>query len=124
MKKIVIVDDEPDQIFTLKKMLESESDKYNLIGAENAMECLQLLKNGENPDIIFLDIMMPGMSGWELFERIKENIEWKDIPIVFLTARTDNVAIKAGNFLGEGFINKPYDIKEIVKIIEEKTNKK
>lgn len=67
---------------------------------------------------------MPKMSGWELYEKIKDNIEWKKIPIVFLTARTDNVAVNAGRFLGDGFINKPYDIKKVLKIIKEKTDKK
>lgn len=124
MKKIMIVDDESDQIYTLRKILESVSDKYELVGAESGMQCLQLLKNGEIPDIIFLDIMMPKMSGWELYEKIKNNTKWHKIPIVFLTARTDNTAIKAGGFLGDEFINKPYDINEIIKIIKEKTNKK
>ena len=124
MKKIMIVDDESDQIYTLRKILESVSDNYELVGAESGMQCLQLLKNGENPDIIFLDIMMPDMSGWELLEKIKDNIKWHKIPIVFLTARSDNTAIKAGGFLGDEFINKPYDINEIIKIIKEKTNKK
>ncbi len=124
MKKIIMVDDEPDQIYTLKKMLESESDEYELAGVESGMQCLQLLENGENPDIIFLDIMMPKMTGWELYERIKENIEWNKIPIVFLTARTDRVAANAGRFLGDEFLNKPFDIKQIIKIIKEKTDKK
>ncbi len=124
MKKIIMVDDELDQIFTLKKMLESRSKEYELIGVESGMQCLQLLKKGEIPDIIFLDIMMPEMTGWELYERIKGNNQWNKIPIVFLTARTDNVASKAGSFLGDGFLTKPYDIQEIIKIIKEKTYKK
>lgn len=122
MKKIMMVDDESDQIYTLKKILESESDKYEVVGVESGMQCLQILENGELPDIIFLDIMMPNMTGWEIYDRIKDNTEWNKIPIVFLTARTDNIASKAGSFLGDGFIQKPYDIKEIIKIIEEKTN--
>jgi CheY-like chemotaxis protein len=124
MKKIMMVDDEPDQIYTMKKMLESESDEYDLVGVESGMQCLQLLKNKELPDIIFLDIMMPDMTGWELYERIKDNDEWSKIPIVFLTARTDNVAAEVGSFFGNGFLTKPYDIKEIVKLIEKKTVKK
>jgi len=108
----------------LKKMLESESDEYELVGVESGMQCLQFLKNGEHPDIIFLDIMMPRMTGWELYERIKENNEWNKIPIVFLTARTDDMASNAGGFLGDGFLNKPFDIKQIIKIIKEKTYKK
>ena len=122
--KIMIVDDESDQIYTFKKMLESVSDKYELVGAESGMQCLQLLKNGEIPDVIFLDIMMPNMTGWELYERIKDNIKWNKIPIVFLTARADRVASNAGKFFGDAFLNKPYDIKEIIKIIDEITVKK
>ncbi len=121
MKKIMMVDDEPDQIYTMKKMLESKSHEYELVGVESGMKCLQLLQKNEIPDIIFLDIMMPEMTGWELYNKIKEHTEWKKIPIVFLTARVDKVAYKAGSFLGDDFLTKPYDIQEIIKIIEEKT---
>jgi CheY-like chemotaxis protein len=124
MKKILMVDDEADQIYTMKTLLEDNSNEYELIGVENGNKCLQLLKNGEIPDLIFLDIMMPQISGWELFERIKSNPEWKNIPIVFLTARTDEVAVNAGTFLGDGFINKPYNAEEVLKVIKEKTEKK
>ena len=124
MKKILMVDDEADQIYTMKTLLEDSSDEYELIGVENGNKCLQLLKNGALPDLIFLDIMMPQISGWELFNTIKENPEWKNIPIVFLTARTDEVAVNAGKFLGDAFINKPYNADEVLKVIKEKTNKK
>ena len=124
MKKILMVDDEADQIYTMKTLLEDSSDEYELIGVENGNKCLQLLKNGALPDLIFLDIMMPQISGWELFNTIKENPEWKHIPIVFLTARTDEVAVNAGKFLGDAFINKPYNADEVLKVIKEKTNKK
>jgi len=124
MKKILMVDDEPDQIDTMKIVLEENSNYYDLIGATSGLKCLQLLTNGEHPDLIFLDIMMPTMSGWEVFEIIKENPEWKRIPIVFLTARTDEVALNAGKFLGDAFINKPYNADEVLRIIKEKTDKK
>ena len=124
MKKILMVDDEADQIYTMKTLLEDNSNEYELIGVENGNKCLQLLKNGALPDLIFLDIMMPQISGWELFERIKQNPEWKHIPIVFITARTDEVAVNAGRFLGDGFINKPYNADEVLKVIKEKIDKK
>jgi CheY-like chemotaxis protein len=124
MKKILMVDDEADQIYTMKTLLEDNSDEYELIGVENADKCLQILENGEIPDLIILDIMMPRVTGWELFDAIKKNPEWKNIPIVFLTARTDEVAVNAGRFLGDAFINKPYNTDEILKVIKEKTDKK
>jgi CheY-like chemotaxis protein len=124
MKKIVMIDDEPDQIFTMKTILEQMSDEYEFIGVKNGYACLQLLQNDEFPDLIFLDIMMPQMSGWEIFEIIKKSPKWKTIPIVFLTARTDAVAVNAGQFLGDGFINKPYNADDVFKVIKEKTDKK
>jgi len=81
-----------------------------LITIENGKKCLEFLENNLIPDVIILDIMMPEMSGWKTFDKIKENLNWNKIPIVFLTARTDNVAKNAGGFLGEAYIEKPFEI--------------
>lgn len=118
-KKIMVVDDEPDQIATVKYVLESSKNEYEIIGVDSGIKCLQLLKNNEIPDLILLDIMMPKMSGWEVFNRIKENSSWKNIPIIFLTARTDNVAKNAGVFLGDDFIEKPINSKFFIEKIDE-----
>jgi len=66
-----------------------------------------------------LDIMMPEMSGWETFDKIKGNQNWGNIPVIFLTARTDNIAKKAGGFLGDDYIEKPFKIDELIKRIEQ-----
>ena len=120
----MVVDDEPDQIITLKYLFKDYDDKYDLVGAKSGEECLQLLQNGEHPDVILLDIMMPGMSGWELFDKLKDNSSWQDIPIVFLTARTDDLAEDAGNFLGEDYIEKPFEIEELIKRVDAIIEKK
>jgi DNA-binding response OmpR family regulator len=62
--------------------------------------------------------MMPEMSGWEVYDKIRDNPAWQDIPIVFLTARTDRIAENAGEFLGDDYIEKPVDIKELRDRIE------
>ncbi|MCK4348217.1 MAG: response regulator [Thermoplasmatales archaeon] len=114
MKKIMLVDDEEDQVFGIKTALEyTGGDEYEVIPARNGAECFELLKNNETPDLILLDIMMPGMSGWEVFDKLRDNPSWKDIPIVFLTARTDRIAENAGSFLGDDFIEKPVDAEEL-----------
>jgi CheY-like chemotaxis protein len=118
MKKIMVVDDDKDQIATVKYVLKSSNNEYEIVGAESGIKCLQLLKNNEIPDLILLDIMMPEMSGWEVFNRIKENFSWKNIPIIFLTARTDNVAKNAGTFLADDFIEKPFNSKYLMEKIE------
>ena len=119
MKKIMVVDDEPDQIATVKYVLENSSSEYEIISAESGNKCLELLNNNQIPDLILLDIMMPEMSGWEVFNQIKENPSWKKIPIIFLTARTDKIAKKAGVFLGDDFIEKPFNSKYLIEKINE-----
>ena len=118
MKKIVVVDDEEDQLFTVKKTLEYSNKNYEVITFDNGYNCLQYLKNNDKPDLILLDIMMPEITGWQLFEKIKENNDWLDIPIIFLTARTDETAEKAGKFLAEDFIEKPFVAKDLIERIE------
>ena len=109
----MFVDDEADQIATIRKVLKDADADYELIPAESGKKCFELLKNNEIPDLILLDIMMPEMSGWKVFDKLKENPSWKDIPIVFLTARTDEIAERAGGFLGDDFIEKPVDAEEL-----------
>jgi DNA-binding response OmpR family regulator len=116
-KKIIVVDDNPDIILAVKSGLETSSEDYEVIGAESGRKCLELLES-EIPDLILLDIMMPEMSGWETFDKIKQNNSWVDIPVVFLTARTDHIAKNAGGFLGEDYIEKPFEIDNLKKRIQ------
>jgi len=119
MKKIMMVDDEEDQTFCMKIALEnSYGDEYEVISACSGAECFELLKNNVKPDLILLDIMMPEMSGWETFNKLKENASWGKIPVVFITARTDEVAKNAGGFLGEDYIEKPVRIEELKEKID------
>ena len=117
-KTILVVDDEPGVAYTVKTGLESLDDSYNVITLNGGKECLQYLKNNQKPDIILLDIMMPEMTGWETYDKIKENSSWNSIPIIFLTARTDEIARRTGNFLAEDYIEKPAKIPEIKQRID------
>lgn len=123
-----MVDDNPDVITSLKTGLEDATRVYRILGAENGQKCLEMLKDNIIPDIILLDIMMPQMSGWEVFDRIKENPSWNTIPVIFLTARTDRIAKNAGSFLGEDYIEKPFEIVDlknrIEKVFHNKASKK
>lgn len=109
----MIVDDDNDQLLTLRIALEKLDIDYDVIAANSGELCLELLKNNEGPDIILLDIMMPGMSGWEVYHILKDNASWMDIPIVFLTARSDRMAKNAGKLLGDDYIEKPVEVKEL-----------
>jgi len=117
--KIMLVDDEEDYIFSLKTMFEKKFDnQYKVITAKNGMECLEKLRNNEIPDIILLDIMMPGMDGWQVFDILKGTPVWKEIPVIFLTARTDGFAEEAGEVIADDYIKKPVQIGELKERID------
>ena len=114
----MVVDDNPDMALLVKAGLEDLGEKYNVIDAESGEECIEFLKSNQIPDIILLDIMMPKMSGWELFDILKENSLWKNIPIIFVTAKIDEITKNAGKFLGHEFIEKPFDVSDLKTKIE------
>jgi len=113
MKKIMVVDDESDQIYAIKKSLEKAGGTYEIIPVNSGAQCLEFLEKNQIPDLILLDIMMPEMSGWIVFDKLKDNAMWEKIPIIFLTARTDKITENAGGFLGDDFIEKPFDTKDL-----------
>ena len=112
-KTLLVVDDNPDVTFTIKSSLEGESGDYEVVIAESGEKCLELLNDDFVPDAILMDIMMPGMDGMETYERIRENDKWSNIPVLFLTARTDYFIEGAGQFLGDDFIKKPFEIDDV-----------
>lgn len=121
-KKIMIVDDEPDILFTVGQVLETSG--YEVIKAKDGKECIEKLNElSEVPDLVLLDIMMPEISGWDVAAKIKENPAWKEIPIVFLTAKGDIMSIGMGNLTAEDYIVKPFDIKDLKERVDKILNK-
>ena len=82
-QKILIVDDEQNNIRILAEVLKG---KYKLIGARNGNTALKCAASEETPDLILLDIMMPGMDGYEVLRRLKADVNTQDIPVIFVTA--------------------------------------
>ena len=117
-KKIIIVDDEPDILTSVKQLFEGMDEDYKVSCASSGIQCLKLLENNEIPDLILLDVMMPEMNGWETFDAIQKNQLWKNIPVVFFSAKSDNTAEKTGKFIGLDFIEKPFDIDDLKKKID------
>jgi putative two-component system response regulator len=104
---VLIVDDEYSGRETLESILEGEG--YNLVMAENGPQAIEKAKT-VLPDVILLDVMMPGMTGFEVCERIRNDPQVAEIPIIILTALDDRdsllTALKSG---ADDFISKPYD---------------
>lgn len=104
--KILIVDDLPQNIDVLHGVLMEE---YDLFGATTGREAL-LVAAAQHPDLIILDIMMPGMDGYEVCAALKADTNTRDIPVLFITARTDFESETRGfSCGGEDFIPKPFN---------------
>lgn len=102
--KILIVDDEPLNLKVLKQVLQ---DNYRLSFAKNGMDAIELVKK-EKPSLILLDVMMPGMTGFEVCRHLKTDPETSTIPVIFVTALADE-ADESEGFAAGGvdYINKP-----------------
>ena len=116
--KILIVDDNRDILYTVKQGLEFLDETYDITCALNAKECLDYVNKGNVPDLILLDIMMPGVNGWDLFAKLKEIPMIREVPIVFLTAKTDEFSQGFGKLSAHDYITKPFDINELKQRIE------
>ncbi len=114
---VMIVDDNPDLIFSVEEGLTTLSGDYEIIGAKSGKECLNLLKT-KKPNVILLDIMMPKMDGWDLCAKIKSNKKTENIPIIFLTAKTGAISRGIGRLASSDYIEKPYDIKDLKKRLD------
>jgi signal transduction histidine kinase len=110
--KILIVDDVTRNIQLVASILKEVG--YEIYYALDGPMALEQLKR-ETFDLILLDIMMPGMDGFEVCKKIKENPEYRDIPIIFLTAKADIESIKHGFKIGGvDYITKPFNREELL----------
>lgn len=110
--KLLVVDDVQTNVLLLKALLGKEG--YGILVANNGQEALEVIRN-ENPDLILLDVMMPGMDGFEVAERLKSEEFRCEIPIIFMTALDDTQSIVNGFKLGVGdFISKPFRKEELM----------
>ncbi|MDD3049799.1 MAG: response regulator [Candidatus Cloacimonetes bacterium] len=109
--KILIVDDHYVNRMVLEKSF--SEDSYQIASVESGEDAIDYLER-EVPDLIFLDIMMPGLNGYEVCERIKKNPKTFEIPVIFLTALDDKESrIKGLEYGAVDFITKPFDIFEV-----------
>ncbi len=110
--KILVVDDTPSNIQSLAATLKPAG--YQVLVATNGQQALDVMAK-VRPDLILLDIMMPVMDGFEACVNIKANAEWHDIPIIFLTAKTETADLVKGFELGAvDYVNKPFNAHELM----------
>jgi len=113
VKTIMVVDDEPDVTESIKMVFEGAPPRFNVLCANSGSECIELLEKKKLPDLILLDIMMPGMSGWDVQKQLQEHPKWKDIPVVFLTAVPERGIKDTTSFTGVDYFEKPVDVLDL-----------
>ena len=115
MKKVLIVDDEPDIRFIIRTIL---GKSYEILEAESGEEAIKIAKK-EKPDLILLDIMMPGIDGYETAKMLKNSNETRNIKIAMLTAKQEEGdKLKAlAEAKAEWYITKPIDSEKLVETV-------
>lgn len=115
--KILIVDDEKLILISTRIVLESVG--HGVVTAASGEEAIGKAKE-ENPGLILLDIMMPGIDGWETLSRLKEDPETKDIPVIIFTAREHSRGRQLAREMGAAdYFQKPFEPDELIAIVEE-----
>lgn len=112
MQKILIVDDEEDIAELLSYNLVREG--FAAVVAHDGETALRLIKK-ENPDLVLLDLMLPGMNGLDVCKSVRRNPETARLPIIMLTAKSDEIDKVTGLELGaDDYITKPFGVKELI----------
>ena len=123
-KRILIVDDEQDILDLLKYNLEAEG--YETMLASDGVQALERAKN--TPDLIILDVMLPGKDGWEVMRQLRQTPGTQRIPVIFLTAKASEIDEVVGLELGaDDYISKPISMRKLlarVKMVLRKARKK
>ena len=119
-EKILIVDDEKLILVTSRLVLESGG--YKVLTAETGDDCLGIAER-ERPDVILLDIMMPGCDGWETLSRIRANPKIADTPVIIFTAREHSRGRHLAREMGAtDYFQKPFDPEDLIEAIRSATN--
>jgi putative two-component system response regulator len=102
---LLIADDAPENLIVLSELL---APYYRVLAANSGESCLRIADNKPTPDLILLDVMMPGMDGYSVLARLRENPATRDIPVIFVTALADTANEEHGLQLGAAdYVTKP-----------------
>lgn len=114
-KKVLVIDDEEDFSFFTRKNLQRSN--YEVIIASNGEDGVRIAQTSQ-PDVILLDIMMPGMNGFQVLQKLKEDPLTNTIPVVMLTGKDDDASHRqAVQLKNNDYIVKPVEIEELHKRI-------
>lgn len=111
--KVVCVEDEPEMIELIRLILGRKN--FELIGAVGGRDGLGTIRK-EKPDLVLLDLMMPDMDGWEVYQQMKSDSELNDIPVIVVTAKAQSIDKVLGLHIAkvEDYVTKPFGPKELL----------
>jgi DNA-binding response OmpR family regulator len=116
-KRVVCIEDEPEMIDLVRLILDRKG--FQVIGANGGIEGLEVVRE-EKPDLILLDLMMPDMDGWEVYQQIKADEQLRQIPVVVVTAKAQSIDKVLGLHIAkvDDYITKPFGPQELLESVE------
>ena len=116
-KNILCVEDEPEMIDLIRLILARKG--FNVHGASGGVEGIRLIRE-LHPDLVLLDLMMPDMDGWEVYQQMKADQALRDIPVIVVTAKAQNIDKVLGLHIAkvDDYIAKPFSPQELMDSVE------
>jgi len=116
-KYILCVEDEPEMIDLIRLILGRRG--FEVKGATGGMEGLKMIRE-EHPDLVLLDLMMPDMDGWEVYQQIKADEKTRDIPVIVVTAKAQSIDKVLGLHIAkvDDYIAKPFSPQDLLSSVE------
>jgi len=116
-KKILCVEDEPEMIDLIRLILSRRG--FETTGANGGKEGLEIIRR-DHPDLVLLDLMMPDIDGWEVYQQMKSDPATKDIPVIVVTAKAQSIDKVLGLQIAkvDDYITKPFSPKELLESVD------
>jgi two-component system response regulator VicR len=116
-KRVVCIEDEPEMIDLVRLILGRKG--FSVIGANGGVEGLETVRR-EAPDLVLLDLMMPDMDGWEVYQQMKADPTLREIPVVVVTAKAQSIDKVLGLHIAkvDDYITKPFGPQELLESVE------
>ena len=117
LKSILCIEDEPEMIDLMRLILGRRG--FAVKGAAGGIEGLRIIR-AERPDLVLLDLMMPDMDGWEVYQKMKANDATKSIPVIVVTAKAQSIDKVLGLHIAkvDDYITKPFGPQELLESVE------
>jgi DNA-binding response OmpR family regulator len=122
LRKIVCVEDEPEMIDLMQLILNRKG--FEVIGAHGGIEGLETIRSVK-PDLVLLDLMMPEVDGWQVYQQLKADEDTANIPVIVVTAKAQNIDKVLGLHIAkvDDYISKPFSLQELVDRVEKVLSK-